>query len=105
MVWHPAADANAVSDNSVLGVKVEGIPIALYCLDGAYYATYDICSHQEALLSDGFVENGCIECPLHQARFNIRTGAPEGPPASEPIKIYPTKVEGGRIFVDLPATI
>ncbi len=103
MAWHPAADTDAVSDNSVLGAKVAGIPIALYRLDGAYYATHDICTHQEALLSEGFVENGCIECPLHQARFNIKTGAAEGPPASEPIKTYPTKVEGGRIFVDLPA--
>jgi nitrite reductase/ring-hydroxylating ferredoxin subunit len=103
MVWHPAADAGAVAENAVIGVKVAGVPIALYRLDGAYYATHDVCTHEEALLSEGYVEGGCIECPLHQAKFNIKTGAVEAAPASEPVRTYPTKLEGGRIFVDLPA--
>ena len=101
-MWHPAADANAVGENQVLGVKVAGIPIALYRLDGEVYATHDICTHEEALLSEGYVDGGCIECPLHQARFNIKTGAVDSAPATEPVKTYPAKVEGGRIFVDIP---
>jgi 3-phenylpropionate/trans-cinnamate dioxygenase ferredoxin subunit len=102
MAWHPAAEASAVGDNQVLGVTVAGVPVALYRLEGEVYATHDVCTHEEALLSEGYVDGGCVECPLHQARFNIKTGAAESAPATEPVKTYPTKVEGGRVFVDLP---
>ena len=65
------------------------------------HAVHDICTHQYAHLSDGYVEDGCIECPLHQGRFNLTTGAAECAPVTEPIKVYPLKVEGGRVMVEL----
>jgi 3-phenylpropionate/trans-cinnamate dioxygenase ferredoxin subunit len=104
MAWHVAAKADEVANDEILGVVVNGEPIALYNLGGTYYATGNVCTHEYALLSDGYIEGDCIECPLHQARFHIATGAVRAAPADEPIKSYPVKVEGGQILVELPGS-
>jgi 3-phenylpropionate/trans-cinnamate dioxygenase ferredoxin subunit len=54
-------------------------------------------------MSEGYLEDGCIECPLHQARFDIRTGAAMCAPATEPLRTYPVKREGDEIFIGAPA--
>jgi nitrite reductase/ring-hydroxylating ferredoxin subunit len=101
MGWHIAAKVEELSESEPLGVMVAGEPIALYRLGGQIFATHNICTHEQALLSDGFIEGDCIECPIHQARFDIRTGAVVSPPATEPVKTYPVKIEDGRILVEL----
>src|SRR6266498_3868758 len=58
-------------------------------------------THAHALLADGFVEGDTIECPLHQAQFEIRTGKALCGPATEDLKIYPVKVEGGDVLINL----
>ena len=73
--------------------------IAIYLVDGAVYATDNRCTHGDARLCDGFVEGHEIECPHHQGRFDIRTGAPTGAPASVAIATYPARLEGGRVQV------
>ena len=103
MTWHKAADVSALEGKPVIGVEIAGREIALYKLDGEYFATANICTHEFAFMSEGYVENGCIECPLHQALFDVRTGEVLDGPASEPLVTYPVKVEGDEIFVDLPA--
>lgn len=102
MAWHVAARVDEIPENEVIGVVVDGEPVALYKLGGMFYATSNVCTHEFALLSDGYVEGDCIECPLHQARFRIATGEVLAAPASEPIKTFPLKTEDGRILVDLP---
>jgi nitrite reductase/ring-hydroxylating ferredoxin subunit len=102
MAWHVAARADEVPENEVIGVVVDGEAIALYKLGGVLYATSNVCTHEYALLSDGYVEGDCIECPLHQARFQIATGEVRAAPASEPIKTFPVKSEGGQILIELP---
>ena len=72
--WVKAADRRALSDGEVIGVIVEGREIALYEMDGEVYATDDVCTHAYAKLSDGWMEKGEIECPLHAGRFDIKTG-------------------------------
>jgi nitrite reductase/ring-hydroxylating ferredoxin subunit len=93
--------ADAVGDDEIVGLKVEGRDVAVCRHDGAYHAFHNICTHQHALLSDGYVEDGCVECPLHQGRFDVTTGQPKGAPVTEPIRVFPVKVEDGRILVDL----
>lgn len=102
MAWHVAARADEVVEGEVIGVIVDGEPIALYKVAGQYYATGNVCTHEYALLSDGYVEGDCIECPLHQARFQIATGEVRAAPASEPIKSYPVKLDGDQVLVDVP---
>lgn len=104
MAWHVAAKAGDMGEGEVIGVVVEGKDIALYRLEGKLYATSNICTHEFATLSDGYIEDGCIECPLHQARFEIATGEVRAAPAVEPIKTFPVRSEGDQILVDLPDT-
>jgi nitrite reductase/ring-hydroxylating ferredoxin subunit len=69
---------------------------------GEIYAIGNVCTHQFALLTDGYVEaEEYVECPLHQARFHIPTGKTQGPPADDDVKTYPTKVHEGRILVGI----
>ena len=73
--------------------------IGVYKVEGEFYAIDDICTHEFAVLSEGFVEGEVIECPLHQARFNIRTGKVLEPPADEDLRTYPVKLDGDEVYV------
>ena len=72
-----------------------------YSVDGVVYATDNICTHGHARLCDGFLEGHEIECPLHQGRFDVRNGRALCAPATEAIRVYPVKVEAGRVLLDL----
>jgi nitrite reductase/ring-hydroxylating ferredoxin subunit len=74
-------------------------PICLYRVNGAIYATGNVCSHGSAKLSDGDVEGYEIECPYHQGRFDIRTGAPTLTPCTVPITVYPAREADGAVWV------
>ena len=99
--WVKAADRSALGDGEVIGVIVAGREIALYELDGKIPATDDICTHAYAKLSDGWMERGEIECPLHAGRFDIKTGKATAPPCVDDLKTYPVRIEGGEIQVKL----
>jgi nitrite reductase/ring-hydroxylating ferredoxin subunit len=92
-----------IPENSMRGYEYEGQRIALYRVGGTLYATSDICSHEYALLTEGFLdEEEClVECPLHGSRFDLRTGAALSLPAYEPIKTYEVRVEGEDILVEI----
>jgi 3-phenylpropionate/trans-cinnamate dioxygenase ferredoxin subunit len=96
-----AADVNDIADDEPLGLEIAGRQLALYRVDGEIYATDNVCPHQYALLSDGYLEDGCIECPLHQARFDVRTGAVQCGPVDRGVRVYPVRVEGESVMIDL----
>ena len=99
--WVKAADRGALAEGDVLGVIVNGQELALYDIDGEVFATDDICTHAYAKLSDGWLEKGEIECPLHAGRFDIKTGKATAPPCVDDLKTYQARVEGGEIQVQL----
>ena len=99
--WVKAADRGDLNEGDVLGIIVAGHEIALYEMDGEIFATDDICTHAYAKLSDGWFDNGEIECPLHAGRFDARTGKATAPPCVDDIKTYPVRVEGDEIQVNL----
>ena len=99
--WVDAAAVDALPDDEVIGVDLDGKSLALYKVEGAVFATDNICTHGHARLCDGFLEGHEIECPLHQGKFDIRDGRALCAPLSEDIKIYPVKIEGNRVFVAL----
>lgn len=76
-------------------------PIAIFRLADSYFAIEDICSHEEASLSEGEIEDSKIECPLHGAIFDIKTGKNLSLPAVLPVKSYPVKVVNGDILLEL----
>jgi nitrite reductase/ring-hydroxylating ferredoxin subunit len=83
---------------------VGGLPICLaHAEDGNFYAVDDLCSHEHARLSDGWVGGTEIECPRHNAMFDLRTGEPTSLPATDPIRTYPVAVRGDDVFVALDA--
>ncbi|MGH2509362.1 MAG: non-heme iron oxygenase ferredoxin subunit [Ktedonobacteraceae bacterium] len=102
MAWYVAARSSDLEEGGVLGSKVKESRIALYRIQGTVYATSNICSHDFALLSDGYLDGDCIECPLHQALFHIPTGEVRSAPATDPIMTYAAKEEGESIFVEMP---
>jgi phenylpropionate dioxygenase-like ring-hydroxylating dioxygenase large terminal subunit/NADPH-dependent 2,4-dienoyl-CoA reductase/sulfur reductase-like enzyme len=101
MTWRSAISLELLRPDGVTGVEIEGVPVALYKLGEQVYATHGICTHALAFLADGFVEDGKIECPLHQGQFDIRSGRALCTPLTEDIKTYAVKVEDGTVFVEL----
>lgn len=76
-------------------------PIAVFRTDdGDLYAIDDTCSHQDASLADGWLEGCEVECPLHQSRFDLRTGAVDQPPAKRGVRAHAVHVVDGEIFVE-----
>jgi len=101
LTWHRVADKSEILEDEPIAVKVGDKHIGLYLLDGEIYAMDNVCSHEFAILTDGFMEGKCIECPIHQAQFDIRTGKAMSAPAEVDIATYPVKLEGGDVLVGL----
>lgn len=101
MSWHKVAETPALDGKDVIAVEIEGREIAIYRLNGEYFATANICTHQFAFMSEGYVMGDCIECPLHQALFDIRSGGVVEGPAEQPLEVYPVKVDGDTILIQI----
>jgi len=99
--WARAVSCSELTPGEVLGVEVAGHSIALYDVDGSIFATDNICTHAYARLSDGWLDGELIECPLHAARFDVRTGKVLDPPATVDLKTYPVRVVDDEIQVKL----
>ena len=76
--------------------------ILLTNIDGEYHAVSEVCTHVGGPLSEGTLEGPVVECPLHGSQFDVRTGAVENPPASDPLKVYRVRVQGQDILVGPP---
>jgi nitrite reductase/ring-hydroxylating ferredoxin subunit len=74
-------------------------PIAVFNVDGEFFATDDTCTHAQSSLAEGFIDGDTVECEMHFATFCIRTGAALTPPAVIPLKTYPVTVVDGSVFV------
>ena len=102
--WISVAKRSELNDGDVVEAEVGGRIVAVYRLRDDYFATDGICTHQRAHLADGLVIGRIIECPKHQGRFDIGSGAPKGAPASLALRTYPVRVEGENICVELDVT-
>jgi len=101
MTFTRACSTAEVADGTPLAVDVDGTPVAVVHTGDDWYAIADECSHATIPLSEGEVEGCEIECWLHGSRFDLRTGKPSGPPASEPVAVYPVTVDGDDVLVDV----
>ncbi len=88
-----------------VAATVDGVDVAIVRDGEDYYAIYDECSHAAIPLSEGDLEGCEIECWLHGSRFDLRTGKPTGPPATEPVPTYAVKIEGDDVLVDVTSPI
>ena len=96
----PAAD---VPPGSMKRYVIDSTPVAVYNCGGALSATHDTCTHAEASLCDGFLDcdDATVECPLHGAKFDVRTGAALILPAVVALKTYEVRIEEGWIVLGL----
>lgn len=92
--------ASDVPDGEIIRVDLgDGRALAIYHFDGEFFATDDLCTHGEASLSEGEIEDGKILCPFHLGSFDIRTGAPAAAPCSVAIKTYAVAIESGDVVL------
>lgn len=98
--WVRVASLEEIPLGQMMAVEVEGEWVALYNVQGTLYATQALCTHAEALLTEGDLRGEVVECPLHGARFNVRTGAVLAMPAVVPLRTYPVKVEDGQVYIE-----
>lgn len=80
-------------------VDVDDVMVAVFNLDGAFYAIEDVCTHDYGQLTGGPIDHDEITCPRHGARFNIKTGEAMCPPAYEPVATFRVRVEQGIVQV------
>jgi naphthalene 1,2-dioxygenase system ferredoxin subunit len=99
--WIDVAAEADLFEGAGFAVAPEGQDIAVFKLEDGVYAINNLCSHGNAKLCDGFVEGHHVECPFHQAMFDVRDGSVNCGPATEPAKSWPVKIEEGRVYLDL----
>ena len=102
--FHAVATTSEISEDEPKAVSIGRLDVGIYKLDGEFYAIDDICTHAYAMMTDGYIEDGQIECPLHGACFDIKTGKALTAPATIDLRPYPVKVEGDQISVGVPKT-
>lgn len=103
VTFHKVATTSDLDEDEAMQIVVEGKEIALINRGGELFALDDICTHAYASMSDGYIEGDCIECPLHGAQFDIKTGKAVTPPATEDLASYGVKVEDGDVYIGLPS--
>ena len=100
MSFQRACGTADVASGAALAVDVDGTDVAVVRDGDDWYAIDDECSHASIPLSEGDIEGCEIECWLHGSRFDLRTGKPSGPPATEPVPVYAVRIEGDDVLVD-----
>ena len=102
MTFVEIAKAGELREGTMKRVDIGGRRILLANVAGRLYAVDDTCTHEEASLSTGVLKGELVKCPLHNSRFNVRTGEALEEPAEEDLRTYPVREEGGRILVGVP---
>ncbi len=98
-----------ISEGTAKMVKVEGKPIAIFNINGKFYATDDTCPHEGGPLSSGFIEGENVSCPWHGATFHIKSGKTLEPPAGEKmgppvdkgVACYPVWIVGTEVKMEI----
>jgi 3-phenylpropionate/trans-cinnamate dioxygenase ferredoxin component len=96
-----ALELSKLAPGTMAGVELEGKQLLLSNLGGEVYAVDGVCTHEESLLSRGFMIEERVVCQLHLSQFDLRTGEVYNPPATEPLKRYNVKIEEDHIFVEI----
>jgi nitrite reductase/ring-hydroxylating ferredoxin subunit len=95
----PVAKAADLAPGQMKWVAIEGNRLVLANVEGSFFALRDVCGHRNAPLSRGKLQGCLIECPLHFAQFDVRTGELIEGPVSTPVPVYEVRVEDGTVYV------
>jgi naphthalene 1,2-dioxygenase system ferredoxin subunit len=100
--WHCIGTLGEVfGERNCRGVEIEGVNVGLFRVDGVVFAIDDICTHGQALLSEGEFNGHEIECPLHAGLFDVRSGKALTAPLSRDARAHEARIEGDMLFVRL----
>jgi naphthalene 1,2-dioxygenase ferredoxin component len=97
--WLDVLSVDELPVDDVVSVTAGEIDLALYRIGSDLFATDNRCTHGAARLCDGFLSGHEIECPLHQGRFDVRSGKATCEPAVDSLRTYAVKIEGSRVYV------
>ena len=92
--------ADDLKPGMALRVETDEEPVAVFNVDGEFYAIADTCSHEESSLSEGYVDEDIVECAKHGAMFHIPTGEVRSLPATRNVRLFGTAVEDGDLYVE-----
>ena len=96
------APTTAIKPGELAAFDVEGVRIAVANANGRYFAIDDTCTHEQcSLAAEGTLEGTVVTCGCHGAQFDVTTGAVLAPPAPEPVKAYPLRVDNGSLVIEM----
>ncbi|MEW5960878.1 MAG: fatty acid desaturase [Chloroflexota bacterium] len=101
--WVEVCPVDDLDEEDVIGFEHNGKKYAVYRLEGDnFYASDGICTHEYTELAGGLVLDGCIECPMHNGRFNLTNGKAVKPPVHVDLKMYQAERRGDKVFINIP---
>ncbi|MCA6216956.1 non-heme iron oxygenase ferredoxin subunit [Ideonella sp. B7] len=104
MAFTKACSVDDVPPGEALQVSHDAQKVAIFNVEGEFFATQDQCTHGEwSLAEGGYLDGDVVECSLHMGKFCVRTGKVKSPPPCEPLKVYPIRIEGQDVLVDFSA--
>ncbi|RZI53825.1 MAG: bifunctional 3-phenylpropionate/cinnamic acid dioxygenase ferredoxin subunit [Pseudonocardia sp.] len=98
--WVRACAENEIEPGDAMKLDVTP-PVAVFNVDGEFFATDDTCTHAVSSLSDGYITKDVVECAFHFAKFDVRTGRALCLPATQPLRTFGVRLEGGYVYVDV----
>ena len=99
--WQAIGTLDDFAEGEPAAVIAGDRQIAVFRIGDEVFALNDLCTHGHARLSEGYVEDGCVECPLHQGLIDIRTGAPRCAPITEAVCAFPIRIVEARVEVNV----
>ncbi len=96
------AETAGFGPGMVQHAEVAGQPVAIANVEGEYYAIASTCTHAGGPLAEGELNGAALTCPWHGGQFDVRTGEVLGPPPRTPARVYPVKIEGEALLIELP---
>ena len=90
-----------VDIGTAIKVETNGLVLAVFNVNDAFYVTDDTCTHGPGSLSEGYITDDVVECDFHNGAFNIRTGEVVAPPCMIPLRTYRTIVEDGKVYIEV----
>ena len=100
--WQSLIALDQIPPGQMQACEIDERRIAIYNVNGQLFATDNVCTHAYALLTDGWLDDDVIECPLHGGQFNVCTGKAVCEPAEADLRTYPVRVVDGKVEVLLP---
>ena len=100
-MWLKLCDENEIKEDTILSKDVSGHQLMACKISDGISVTSRICTHEDADLSCGFVSTQGVRCPLHLSVFDMNTGQPLNPPATEPLSTFNVKIEQGVVYIEV----